>query len=110
MRLAEHSLMRRVRCGSADDVANQRRRQDAGLRDSVRALAIAEEAAVFLGELIVDLHIEVVFVSDQQRVVKEIEGGRLTGDIRLRIFLIESQNVDAGLVQAWSGRRNDGIC
>ena len=49
--------------------------------------------------LLVDLHIEVIFVDDQQRAIEEIVGGRVRLPmIRLRIFLIEIQNVDAGLV------------
>jgi hypothetical protein len=63
------------------------------------ALTIAKEGAVFLGKLAVDLHIEVVFVDDQQRTVEEIVGYRIRAPIiRLRIFLIELQNICAGLI------------
>ena len=50
--------MRKVRCRSANDVSYQRRREDAGLAESIRRLAIAKEAAVNLGELAVNLQIE----------------------------------------------------
>ena len=74
------------------------------------ALTIASEGAVFFRELTVDLHIEVIFVDDQQRSVEEVVGGRVRRPIiRLRIFLIEIQKVDAGLVQASGARWNDWI-
>src|ERR1700733_3275949 len=74
------------------------------------ALTIAKEGAVFLGKRAINLHIEVVFVDDQRRAVEEIVSYRIrTPIIRPRIFLIEIQNVDAGLVQTWSVCWNNGI-
>src|ERR1700719_3937314 len=107
MSFTDNGLMRGVLRRSADNSSHQGYRQEGRLTDAIAGPAVADESAVGVGELMVNLDVEGVFGHRSLRIKQEVVGGGRPGYVGRCVLLIEVQNVCAGRI--YIAQRNEII-